>query len=321
VKVAVGISGGVDSAVAAWLLKQSGCEVVGVTMMLGRADEDVSLAASRSVANRLGVPLKVYDLAADWKNVVCGYIRDTYLSGLTPNPCVRCNELVKFGLLPRATFADGCERFATGHYARLNEGRLFRAVDRAKDQSYFLYRVADDVRRRVDFPLGTMLKSKVREIARELGLEAADKPDSQDFCGGDPMAIVAREPQEGNVVLTDGKVIGRHQGFWNYTVGKRKGLGIGGGTPFYVVRLDAQKNEVIVGTREEAISRDFMLVDPVGRIDKSLPVKVRSAGEPRLLSEGIIGVAPGQSAVFYDNDEVVGGGIIADLPQTARNLV
>lgn len=309
-KVAVGISGGVDSAVAAHLLKAQGNEVVGVTMTLGRADEEKSLAEAREVAARLGIELRVFDFATDWKLSVCDYIRETYLRGETPNPCVRCNETVKFGLLPRAAFGLGCERFATGHYARIVGGKLYRAVDRTKDQSYFLYRVAPDVLARTIFPLGGLTKVQVREIARELGLEVADRGDSQDFCGGDPMEIVGREPCEGNVVRTTGEVIGRHHGYWNYTIGKRKGLGIGGGTPFYVVGLDAARNEVIVGTKEEAVGHDLTLVDTVGRIDMSLPVKVRSAGEPRLLKDGIAGIAPGQSAVFYSGDEIVGGGVI-----------
>lgn len=309
-KVAVGISGGVDSAVAALLLKERGDEVVGVTMTLGRADDARAVAEARAVADRIGIPLQVVDLADAWRDDVLRYVRDTYLGGRTPNPCVRCNETVKFGRLPQAAFALGCDRFATGHYARIVDGRLFRAVDRAKDQSYFLYRVRPEILARTVFPLGEMTKAAVRETARQFGFEAADRADSQDFCGGDPMAIVGAEPREGNVVRTDGKVLGRHRGFWNYTVGKRKGLGIGGGTPYYVVGLDAERNEVVVGFKEEAVRRDFEVRDAVGLIDKSLPVKVRSAGEPKLLQDGIVGVAPGQSAVFYRGDEVVGGGII-----------
>ena len=314
-KIAVGISGGVDSAVAAMILKEQGHEVVGVTMTLGRADEAKSLAEARLAAERLDIELHVFDLAQEWKREVVDYIRSEYLGGRTPNPCVRCNETVKFGLLPRLAFERlGCDRFATGHYARIklekSSLQLLRAVDRTKDQSYFLYRVDPEILAKTVFPLGGMTKAEVREYARSHGLEVADKGDSQDFCGGDVKRFIDREPREGDIVTIDGKVLGKHQGFWNYTVGMRKGLGIGGGTPYYVVRLDAERNEVIVGFKEASVAHELKLRDTVGTIDMSLPVKVRSAGEPRLLSDGISGVAPGQSAVFYDGDLIIGGGII-----------
>ena len=327
-KVAVGISGGVDSAVAALLLKEQGHEVVGVTMALGRADEAKSLAEAKAAAKRLGIPIKVFDFAAEWDSQVLQYLRNVYLGGQTPNPCVRCNETVKFGLLPQAAFEMGCDRFATGHYARISycsrpreqscqrqsartrTVRLMRGVDKSKDQSYFLYRVRPEILERTIFPLGELTKDEVRAKARAFGLEVAEKDDSQDFCGGDPMRIVNEPDREGEVVTVGGKVIGKHRGYWNYTVGMRKGLGIGGGTPYYVVALDAKQNRVIVGFKDDAVRYDLELADTVGVIDKSLPVKVRSAGEPKLLKDGIAGVAPGQSAVFYDGDAVVGGGII-----------
>ena len=315
-KIAVGISGGVDSTVAALLLREQGYEVVGVTMTLGRADEAKSLAEAKAAAERLGIELQVFDFSHEWNSCVLDYIRTTYLGGKTPNPCVRCNETVKFGLLPRAAFEMGCEKFATGHYARIGirgQGlgiRLMRGIDKTKDQSYFLYRVRPEILERTIFPLGEMPKAEVRAKARAFGLEVAEKGDSQDFCGGDPMKIVNEPDREGEVVTVDGKVIGKHRGYWNYTVGMRKGLGIGGGTPYYVVALDAAQNRVIVGFKDDAVRYDLELTDTVGVIDKSLPVKVRSAGEPRLLKDGIAGIAPGQSAVFYDGDVVVGGGII-----------
>ena len=331
-KVAVGISGGVDSAVAALLLKEQGYEVIGVTMTLGRADEAKSLAEAKAAAERLGIPLKVFDFAADWNANILQYVRETYLGGKTPNPCVRCNETVKFGLLPRAAFELGCERFATGHYARLvsrlSSPVLCRAVDHMKDQSYFLYRVRSEILARTIFPLGELTKDEVRAKARAFGLEVAEKGDSQDFCGGDPMKIVNEPDREGEVVTVGGKVIGKHRGYWNYTVGMRKGLGIGGGTPYYVVALDAARNRVIVGFKDDAVAREFKVVDRVGFLTSGkdsaspLSVKVRSAGEPRgpvtverdsvKCPNGIAGVAPGQSAVFYDGDVVVGGGIICD---------
>ena len=312
-----------DSAVAAIILKEQGHEVVGVTMSLGRDDEDRSLAEARAAAEGLGIEFHVFDLAAEWKREVVDYIKSEYLAGRTPNPCIRCNEKVKFGLLPRLAFEKlGCDRFATGHYARIKlkceveaEGRgaqfqLLRAVDRPKDQSYFLYRVDPEILAKTIFPLGEMTKTEVREFARSHGLVVADKGDSQDFCGGDVKRFVDTTPREGDIVTIDGKVIGRHQGFWNYTVGMRKGLGIGGGTPYYVVRINADRNEVVVGFKEASIAHELELRDVVGEVDLSQPVKVRSAGEPRLLADGISGVAPGQSAVFYDGDKIIGGGVI-----------
>ncbi len=305
------------------ILKEQGHEVVGVTMSLGRDNEDRSLAEGRAAAEGLGIEFHVFDLAAEWKREVVDYIKSEYLAGRTPNPCIRCNEKVKFGLLPRLAFEKlGCDRFATGHYARIKlkcevdaEGRgaqfqLLRAVDRPKDQSYFLYRVDPEILAKTIFPLGEMTKTEVREFARSHGLVVADKGDSQDFCGGDVKRFVDTTPREGAIVTIDGKVIGRHQGFWNYTVGMRKGLGIGGGTPYYVVRINADRNEVVVGFKEASIAHELKLRDVVGEVDLSRPVKVRSAGEPRLLADGISGVAPGQSAVFYDGDKIIGGGVI-----------
>ena len=328
-KVAVGLSGGVDSTVAALFLKEQGHDVIGVTMTLGRADEADSLASARAAADRLGISLHVFDFADAWRDNILRYVHDAYLGGQTPNPCVRCNETVKFNLLPTAAFGLGCDRFATGHYARLVSSpasgvRLLRGVDHAKDQSYFLYRVKPEILARTLFPLGEMTKAQVRDKARASGLEIADKGDSQDFCGGDPMAIVGTDPREGNVVTVDGKILGKHPGFWNYTIGKRKGLGIGGGIPYYVVGLRAATNEVVVGFREQTVVHEFKIADVVGAgrpgYDGALMVKVRSAGEPKgpVFREGdtvrcpggLAGVAPGQSAVFYRDDAIVGGGII-----------
>lgn len=331
-KIAVGISGGVDSSACALMLKDCGHDVIGVTMALGRDNEEAELASARRAAENLGIRLHIFDFSREWRENVTDYIRETYMAGYTPNPCVRCNETVKMSLLPKASFALGCDRFATGHYARLatgDEGRplLMRAVDRSKDQSYFLYRVSDDVLSRTVFPLGAMTKSEVREFARSRGIEASGKSDSQDFCGGDVLAFAAEEERPGDIVDAEGRKLGTHRGFWRYTVGKRKGLGIGGGTPYYVTALDAAENKVIVGFKDAALIRRFEIENAMirGRLDGGLTAKVRSAGEPTgpvtvkdegggILSvecaDGLIGVAPGQSAVFYRGDEVIGGGII-----------
>jgi tRNA-specific 2-thiouridylase len=328
-KVTVGISGGVDSAVAAHLLIKAGHQVSGLTMTLGREGDEEAVEDSKRTASRLGIPLDVVDLSSDWKENVIDYIKSSYLSGETPNPCVRCNETVKFSLLPRAAFARGADFFATGHYARVKDGIVYRAVDHAKDQSYFLYRVEKEILQKTLSPLGDLTKAEVRQIAAACGIEVAEKGDSQDFCGGDVQSMVGAEEKRGDIVTLDGKVLGSHGGFWRYTVGKRKGLGIGGGTPYYVVELDAERNRVIVGTRENCFITNFEISDVVGEDfsqGKEYQIKVRSAGEPkgsvtveklegdRLLvncKDGINAVAPGQSAVFYDGDRVVFGGVIS----------
>lgn len=328
---AVGISGGVDSTACALMLKERGHKVIGVTMTLGRGNEEAELEAARKAAENLDIELKVFDFSGEWHRLVIEYIRSTYQAGRTPNPCIRCNETVKMQLLPQAAFKLGCDLFATGHYARLATGAdgrvtLMRAKDRAKDQSYFLYRVDRETLKRTIFPLGGMTKSEVREYALGRGIKAAGKTDSQDFCGGDVLEIAGAEIP-GDIVDMSGRKLGRHRGFWHYTIGKRKGLGIGGGTPYYVVALNAARNEVVVGFKEDTVRFDFDISDVVGgeNLQGELAVKIRSGGEPKgpvtvkvnadgsakvFCPSGISGVAPGQSAVFYRGDEVIGGGII-----------
>lgn len=340
-KIAVGISGGVDSTVAAMILKSQGHEITGVTMTVGLEDDAATVAAARSLAERLGISFRVFDFTEEWRRDVLDYVKNTYLAGETPNPCVRCNETVKFSLLPRAAFALGCEAFATGHYARVqrrssSDAALLRSLDGKKDQSYFLYRVERSVFARTVFPLGELEKGEVRERARAFGLDVSEKPDSQDFCAGDVASVIGETDREGDIVDGCGRVLGHHRGYWHYTHGKRKGLGIGGGTPYYVTGLDAATNKVIVGFKADALKTEFEVSSPVwsrAGYDGEFSLKVRSAGDPkgrvkvspaaggRLLvesEEGIFGVAPGQSAVFYSGDEVVGGGIIAAAEKRPR---
>lgn len=321
-KIAVGMSGGVDSAVAALLLKERGFDVVGYTMDLGREGEEISIQKTREVADKLGIELKVLDFRDEWRLNVSDYIRSSYLNAETPNPCVRCNECVKMFLMPTAAFKDGFERFATGHYARVDEdGRLFRGKDRQKDQSYFLYRVPKEILSKVEFPLGGLVKSEVRQLAADFGLVFPDNEESQDFCGGDVKSLIGMEQKKGEIVTLSGKVIGEHNGFWNYTVGMRKGLCVGGGIPYYVKAIDAVKNRVIVGFREEVLTTQFSIRAAVGNVKGECMVKIRSAGEPKgpvnvdgaevICVQALSGVSPGQSAVFYRGEEIVGGGIIA----------
>ena len=348
-RVAIGMSGGVDSSVAALLLKDAGHEVVGVTMRLWREGvykgggrdscfgehEAEDIATAKSLAERLGIEYRVFDCFDAYNKEIISNFRETYLAGKTPNPCVRCNALLKFGLLPRLAEASGLkfDKFATGHYARIVErnGRFAvqRAVDESKDQSYFLYRLSQEQLSKAMFPLGGYSNSEIRAIARERGLDVADRPDSQDFYSGDKNELIGVEDREGNIVTLSGKVLGKHNGYWHYTVGQRKGLGVGGGIPFYVVDVNPCRNEVVVGSKEDAVSHSFDVSDMVYSgldPDKSGErlecfVKPRSAGAPKgpaflsgghcEIPGGIAGIAPGQSAVFYDNSgTILCGGII-----------
>ena len=352
-KVAVGLSGGVDSSVAALLLKERGCDVVGITMKLWRGTyrgggsdacfgpgeaEDIERAAG--LARSMGIDYKVIDCSEAYEKAIVGMFRSVSLKGETPNPCVFCNAGFKFGLLPRLAREAGVEfdRIATGHYARIVErgGRLAvaRAADEKKDQSYFLYRLSQEQLAGVEFPLGGLEKAEVRRIAAEHSLASADKADSQDFYSGDKNELIGAPPREGEIVDMSGRTVGKHQGYWNYTVGQRKGLGVFGPRPLYVVRLDACRNQVVLGTREEAYSREFRVADmcwmalaPTSA-KVSAFVKIRSTGAPvgpveledgtcRAPGEGLFGVAPGQSAVFYDEGGTIlcGGVIRTPLPR------
>lgn len=346
---AVGLSGGVDSSVAALLLKEAGYDVIGVTMKLWRpgvykggdrdacfgSHEDEDIARATELAKKIGIDYRVYDCFDAYNRDVIAYFRDTYLAGRTPNPCVRCNALLKFGLLPKLAAEAGCafDKFATGHYARVVRtaaGRwaVARAADTAKDQSYFLYRLSQEQLARQLFPLGERTKGDVREIARRHGLDAADKPDSQDFYSGDPNELIGEPDRPGDIVDLAGRKLGRHTGFWHYTIGQRKGLGIGGaGEPYYVVEVNACRNQVIVGRADDVVKTALTVADmnwmACAPTDAAIPcrVKVRSAARlhPAVLQggrctfpDGISGIAPGQSAVFYaaDSDEILCGGVI-----------
>ncbi len=279
-RVAVGMSGGVDSSVAALLLKEAGHEVIGVTMSIWPGDagsaggsaggsasarpardscygpgEAADIEDAARVCARLGIPHHVVDLRDAYRELVLEYTRAEYLAGRTPNPCVRCNRLVKFGLLIEklADAVGGVDAFATGHYARLgrdpNTGRwaVRKAADPAKDQSYFLCLLGQDQLARVLFPLGDLAKPEVRRRAKEAGLDIHDRVESQDFAAGGYRGVVELPDREGPVTDADGTVIGSHRGHWGYTVGQRRGLGVGGGPPLYVMRIDAARNAVVAG--------------------------------------------------------------------------
>lgn len=351
-KIAVGMSGGVDSSVAAWLLRRDGHDVSGITMKLWAGgpggpvrksacfgpDEAEDIEAARKVCAHLGIPHSVIDCSADYEDLVLRYFREEYLSGKTPNPCVRCNQLVKFGMLPRLAKEAGLlfDRFATGHYARVEPdaraGRflLKKAADARKDQSYFLYRLSQEQLASTLFPLGGLTKTEVRRMAAEAGLPVVDRKESQDFYSGDPADLIGREDREGDIVDRQGRVLGKHRGYWNYTLGQRKGLGIAHPAPLYVLEIDAARNRLVVGQEAETFKRscvaancNWIAFDALAA-EMSVQVKVRSAGKlvaavisPTESGRTIVGfaepvsaVTPGQSAVFYDGDIAVGGGVI-----------
>jgi tRNA-uridine 2-sulfurtransferase len=344
-RIVVAMSGGVDSSVVAALAMRTGAEVIGVTLQLydhgaavGRtgsccAGQDIRDA--RAVADRLGIAHYVFDYESAFRDSVIADFADEYMAGRTPIPCVKCNMGVKFTDLFAIARDLGADCLATGHYVRRVEGKagaeLHRADDPARDQSYFLFATTQAQLDYLRFPLGGMPKPQVREIAAELGLAVAMKPDSQDICfvpDGDYAKIVRKlrpdADEGGEIVHVDGRVLGRHRGMIHFTVGQRKGLEIGGqAQPLYVVRLDAHSRRVIVGPRAALAVAGATLTDInwlAGDFSGPLTAKVRSMAKPvpaRLEGDRLIfdspeyGVAPGQAAVLYAGDHVLGGGWIA----------
>lgn len=342
--VAVALSGGVDSSIAAALLVESGRSVFGVTMRLGLAEiagraccgeEEVLLA--KRVCTTLGIPHVVIDMAEEFRAEVVEPFCEAYASGLTPNPCVRCNERVKLGAFVERVRRLGATTLATGHYARLArdaEGTwLQRALDTTKDQSYFLYRVDPGVLGMLEFPLGDLTKADVRRMAAERDLPTASRRESQEVCfTGDYAALVAtdhpRALEPGPIEDIQGTPLGIHRGIARYTVGQRKGLGVGGPRgPYQVQRIDAARNAVIVGPAGEGAALRATLSRPVWRLgDESTNVlaqlRYRSAPTPAIatrtsaagltlsFNEPVGPLAPGQSVVLYQGDRVIGGGIV-----------
>ncbi|MCK5808475.1 tRNA 2-thiouridine(34) synthase MnmA [bacterium] len=350
--VAVGLSGGVDSSLAAVLLKEQGHTVIGITMKLynGQFDgmslpenscfgphEDKSIALARAVADTLEIEHIVVDLSEVFVDNITSYIVDEYKKGRTPNPCVRCNRVIKFGELYRAAEEKigKIDYFATGHYAKIEYDSekerylLYKAVDDAKDQTYFLGFLTQEQLSRTLFPLSSYTKPEVRELAMRAALPQADRAESQDFMGGHYRLLFSSDAKSGDVVDANGKVIGSHNGIENYTIGQRKRLP-SVGYPIFVTRIDAQKNVIHTGTKELLLHSEmtleecnFIAVDtPLKPIKAS--VKIRQQHRPAsatisptergvfrvVFDEPQLSITPGQAAVIYDGDVVVGAGII-----------
>jgi len=355
-RVVAAMSGGVDSSVVAAMLKRDGYEVIGVTLQLydhgaavnkpGACCAGQDIHDARRVADKIGIPHYVLDYESRFRQAVMEDFADTYLSGATPIPCVRCNQTVKFADLKRVAEDLGADCLATGHYVQCLEGadgpELHRAADAARDQTYFLFATTRAQLHYLRFPLGGLPKSETRALAAELGLQVADKPDSQDICfvpQGKYQSVVEKlrpgaiEP--GEIVHLDGRVMGRHDGVINFTVGQRRGLGVATGEPLFVVKLDAARKRVIVGPRDAlgvsciALKEVNWIGERAAREDdldgRAVLVRVRSTRAPvaaRLrvgagwsveLETPEEGVAPGQAAVLYDpaSTRVLGGGWIA----------
>ena len=356
-RVVVAMSGGVDSSVVAALMKAEGYDVVGVTLQLydhgeavGRkgaccAGQDIQDA--RRVADRLQIPHYVLDYEARFAKAVMGEFADSYLQGETPVPCVACNQKIKFHDLLETAGGLGASALATGHYVRSKPGErgweLYRAADKERDQSYFLFATTREQLSFLRFPLGRLDKDETRKLARDFGLEVAEKSDSQDICfvptGRYTQVIERLRPgaaEAGDIVHVDGRVLGRHSGIINYTIGQRKGIGVPAQEPLYVLRLDASAREVVVGPREALRTRVIKLRDvnwlgdepleAVAAAGEEILARIRSSGplQPARLSleedgftvefaHGEDGVSPGQACVFYaanGGERLLGGGWI-----------
>ena len=374
-KILVAMSGGVDSSYVAAAMAKEGHDIVGVTLKVWQdkdkafaKGEDCSLELvepgvpggskktccgaedmkdARSVARSMGFPYYVLDYEDRFRvSVIDAFVAD-YLAGRTPNPCVACNDKVKFGPLLQAAIGLGCDKLATGHYARLSEDpsgqvRLFKARDKAKDQTYFLYRLTQPQLQRLVFPLGELEKAEVRKASEQLGLPTASKAESMDICfvpkgdyGQVLKAYAPQSQQPGDILDPQGKVLGRHDGLAFFTVGQRKGLGIGGGEPLYVLKLDKARNAVLVGPeagllKRQAYADDASFTGQPGFIPTEqfkCQVKIRSShpgadavveplGDGRwsiTFDEPQRAITPGQAAVFYRDDECLGGATLYDV--------
>lgn len=336
--VLVALSGGVDSSVAAALLIEQGYQVVGATIKMW--PNSPAPADAHRVAASLGIPFYLFDYQQEFRQEVIDEFVREYKLGRTPNPCILCNRGIKFGRLLNQAGILGIDYVATGHYARIqrqgDRARLFRGRDQRRDQSYFLYTLTEDKLKRILFPLGGELKSDVRKLAQKFRLPVYDKAESQEIC-----FLAGRNYKEffnslgispaGDIVDGAGNIIGRHAGIHGYTIGQRRGLGVAGGVPLYVVDIDVKTNTVTVGRREELDSTGLWAVDfnwlagsgpPAANFRAEVAIRSTGQAQPATLSIGPAGkvhvefdrpqraIAPGQAAVAYAGEQVLGGGII-----------
>ncbi|WP_267384141.1 tRNA 2-thiouridine(34) synthase MnmA [Cyanobacterium sp. uoEpiScrs1] len=345
-KVLVGLSGGVDSSVAAASLQHQGYEVIGLTLWLMKGKGQCcseGMVDAALICEQLGIPHHIVDIRDLFQANIIDYLVSGYESGVTPLPCSQCNKVIKFGpMLKYAKQELKCNHIATGHYARVRYDevnqryQLLRAVDCHKDQSYFLYNLSQEMLAGVLFPLGNQTKEETRKTASELNLKTASKPESQDLClievHGSMKTFLDQHisQKEGNIVSIDGKVLGKHQGVHHYTIGQRKGLGIAATEPLYVIKLDPVMNQVIVANRNNARCSDchvnrmnwISIPEPSSPIQVEAQIRYRSPavsvnviplGNHRIkliFDDPQFGVTPGQAAVLYDGEIVLGGGII-----------
>jgi tRNA-specific 2-thiouridylase len=343
--VYVGMSGGVDSSVTAALLLDAGYDVVGVYMKNWSKDlpghhctweEDYQDA--KKVATQLGIEFKMYDFENEYRQKVVDYMVAEYQAGRTPNPDIMCNQEIKFKLFLDTALEDGADYIATGHYARVKDGKLLVGIDKNKDQSYFLYRVNEEALKKTIMPIGEMEKPKVREIAKRLGLATAEKKDSQGICFVGKVGIkefleTELGPQKpGQIIDQNGKVLGDHEGSLYYTIGQRHGLNVGGGLPYYVTGKDVKNNQVFVTTdisdknlwnqtltlsdlhwiNEAPNSQSEYTIRTRYRADLVAVKSFKKEGDNYLieLKDEVRAITPGQSAVIYEKERVVGGGIV-----------
>ncbi len=354
-RVLMAMSGGIDSSVSAILLQQEGYELVGATFQnfdvpASCTQQDKACGSSdavgeaRQLAEQLGIEHHVLDVRDAFRKSVMQNFIDEYLHSRTPNPCVLCNPIIKWGMMLQLADQLGCELLATGHYARIghHEGRFFlqKGKDKLKDQTYFLWKLSSEQLQRTLFPLGDLTKEEVREIASKHGFVAlSQKKESEEICfipDNNYRNFLQQEvpnlnqlQRPGKFVSTDGKIIGKHNGLYNYTIGQRKGLGIALGVPAYVVALNPDKNQVVIGYKEDLLSNELIIKDvnltKYEELEDGMEVRCRiryrsqgatarlfrdENGIRILFDTPVESVTPGQSAVFYENDDLIGGGII-----------
>lgn len=345
-KVVIGMSGGVDSSVAAFLLKEQGYDVLGVTMLTWRkTDDDEAVKDAKKVAEKLGIPFFTVDFRQEFKKYVMDYFASEYKAGRTPNPCTVCNRFVKWEALIKKAKEFGADFIATGHYARIDRhpvtGRLVirDSVTAKKDQTYALYNLTQEQLKSTLMPIGNYEKDEIRQIAARIGLEVAEKGDSQDICfipDNDYVAFLERKygykAKKGNYVDLAGKPIGEHKGIVNYTIGQRKGLGVSFGKHMFVTKIKPETNEIVLGDNDDLFKKtvyadnvNLMAVDKIEG-DIRLTAKIRYAHKKtectvRMGDDGILecvfdepqrAPTPGQALVLYDGEYVFGGGTIID---------